>query len=121
MEFSLENAAGQLVGIVSLQGRLDARNCKSLQKLYAQWLEKTPFLVFNCSQLDFVDSSGLGIIVGCLRKAIEKEGDLRLAGLSDKVAMVFELTQATRLFSIFASTPEAVASFGNATDTLKQR
>lgn len=121
MEFSLENAAGILVGVVSLHGRLDARNSKSMQKLYPQWLEKTPFLVLDCSELDFIDSSGLGTIVGCLRKAIEKEGDLRLAALSDKVAMVFKLTQATRLFSMFGSTSEAVASFGNATDSMKQR
>jgi len=68
-------------------------------------------VVFDCTLLDFIDSSGLGAIVGCLRQAIEKKGDLRLAGLNEKVGMVFELTQAKRLFSIFANRGEAASSF----------
>lgn len=111
MNFTLDNIDGHLVGIVELEGRLDASNSKPLQKTVSEWLEKTPLLVFDCSRLDFIDSSGLGAIVGCLRRTIEKEGDLKLAGLIGKVAMVFELTKATRLFSIFANRSEAVASF----------
>jgi anti-sigma B factor antagonist len=116
MKFTLDNIDGHLVGIAELEGRLDASNSKPLQKIFPEWLEKTPLVAFDCSQLDFIDSSGLGAIVGCLRKAIDKNGDLRLAGLSEKVAMVFELTKATRLFSIFANRSEAVASFAAGAD-----
>lgn len=121
MKFSLINVSGHLVGIVKPEGRLDARNSKALQKILPEWLDQTAFLVFDCSNLDFIDSSGLGAIVGCLRKAIEKEGDLRLAGLNEKVSMIFELTQATRLFSIFANTDQAIASFGDAPDSLNKQ
>ncbi|NTW53607.1 MAG: STAS domain-containing protein [Chlorobaculum sp.] len=111
MKFTLDNIDGKLVGIAELEGRLDARNGKSLKKIFLEWLEMTPLTVFDCSRLDFIDSSGLGAIVGCLRNALEKEGDVRLAGLNAKVAMVFELTQAKRLFSIFDNRDEAAASF----------
>ncbi|NTU52441.1 MAG: STAS domain-containing protein [Chlorobiaceae bacterium] len=121
MQFSLDNVAGQLVGIVKLEGRLDTHNSKSFQKNFTEWLEKTALQVFDCAELDFIDSSGLGVIVGCLRKALEKEGDLKLSGLNEKVAMVFELTQAKKLFSIFSNSREAVASFGNAPDSPKKR
>jgi len=121
MNFSLDNIAGRLIGIAELNGRLDARNSKSLQKIFPEWLEKSPLMVFDCRGLDFIDSSGLGTIVGCLRKAIEKEGDLKLAGLTEKVAMVFELTQAARLFSIFANPGEAASSFAAEADSEKQR
>ncbi len=111
MKFSLDNIDGRLVGIARLEGRLDARNSKPFQKTFLEWLEKTPLLVFDCTLLEFIDTSGLGAIVGCLRKALEKEGDLRLAGLNDKVSMVFEMTQAKRLFSIFANQSDAASSF----------
>ncbi|TNJ39297.1 STAS domain-containing protein [Chlorobaculum thiosulfatiphilum] len=117
MKFTLDNIDGQLVGIAELEGRLDARNSKPLQKTFLEWLEKTPLVVFDCSLLDFIDSSGLGAIVGCLRNALEKEGDLRLAGLNEKVGMVFELTQAKRLFSIFANRGEAASSFAAKPDS----
>jgi anti-sigma B factor antagonist len=116
MKFTLENIAGRLVGIVKLKGRLDAKNSKALQKLFPEWLEKSAFVVFDCSDLEFIDSSGLGVIVGCLRKAIEQEGDLRLAGITEKVAMVFELTQASKLFSIFGNAGDAAASFASVPD-----
>jgi anti-sigma B factor antagonist len=111
MKFSLDNIDGQLVGIARLEGRLDSSNSKPFQKTFLEWLEKTPLLVFDCSLLEFIDTSGLGAIVGCLRKTLEKKGDLRLAGLNDKVAMVFELTQAKRLFSIFSNRGDAASSF----------
>jgi anti-sigma B factor antagonist len=49
--------------------------------------------------------------VACLRKALERNGDLKLAGLNPKVSMVFELTKANKLFSIFPDTGSAIQSF----------
>lgn len=121
MKFSLENIGGRLVATAELQGRLDARTVKPLQKLFPEWLEQSPYLVFDCSGLEFIDSSGLGFLVGSLRKTMEKEGDLRLAGLSPKVAMVFELTQASKLFSIFANAGQAAASFSAEPDNRNER
>ncbi|MCF8383062.1 MAG: STAS domain-containing protein [Chlorobium sp.] len=111
MAFRLDTLNGITVGIAELNGRLVAENSTILQKTCSDWQQKTPFLVFDCSNLDFIDSSGLGTIVGCLRKALEKNGDIKLAGLNAKVAMVFELTKAKKLFSIFSNAGEAAASF----------
>ncbi|NTV67327.1 MAG: STAS domain-containing protein [Chlorobaculum sp.] len=113
MNFTLDNIDGRLVGTARLEGRLDAQNSKPFQKTFLEWLEKTPLLVFDCTLLDFIDTSGLGAIVGCLRKALENKGDLKLAGLNDKVGMVFEITKAKRLFSIFASQADAASSFAS--------
>jgi len=119
MKFRLDTQNGTTVGIAELHGRLDASGSAPLQKAAADWQTQTPFLVFDCSGLDFIDSSGLGAIVGCLRRSLENNGDLRLAGLTPKVAMVFELTKARKLFSIYSNAGEAAASFG-ATPTATQ-
>jgi anti-sigma B factor antagonist len=117
MNFLLDTSNGLTIGIAELGGRLDSQNSPTLQKVFNSWLQQTRFLVFDCSGLDFIDSSGLGAIVGCLRKTLEREGELKLAGLNAKVAMVFELTQAERLFSIFANTGDAVTSFSVVPDS----
>lgn len=111
MAFRLDTQNGTTIGIAELHGRLDANNSAALQKAFTGWQQQTPFLVFDCTKLDFIDSSGLGAIVGCLRRSLEQNGDLKLAGLNAKVSMVFELTKAKKLFSVFSNAGEAAASF----------
>lgn len=117
MTFILDTSRGKNIGIAEITGRLDASNSNDLQKAFLAWQQQTPMIVFDCSALDFLDSSGLGAIVGCLRKALELNGDLRLASLNATVAMVFELTKAKKLFSIFPDTQQAIASFRKADKT----
>ncbi|NTW83587.1 MAG: STAS domain-containing protein [Chlorobiaceae bacterium] len=112
MKFRIDTTTGPHVGVVTLSGRIDAGNSNELQNSFLSWLLETTHFVFDCSGLDFIDSSGLGVIVSCLRKALERNGDLRLAGLGPKVAMVFELTKAKKLFSIFPDAVSAIQSFG---------
>jgi anti-sigma B factor antagonist len=111
MIFHLDTSTSQPVGIVTLKARIDASNSSELQKAFTLWLQQTSNFVFDCKELDFIDSSGLGTIVSCLRKALEHHGDLKLAALGPKVAMVFELTKAKKLFSIFSDSSEAIESF----------
>ena len=121
MKFSIDTSTGITIGIAELTGRIDAQNSNELQKAFTLWMMHTAFLVFDCSALEFIDSSGLGMIVGCLRKALEKNGDLRLVGLNPKVAMVFSLTKAERLFSMFSNTGDAIASFTAVPDSQEKR
>ena len=111
MIFQLVTSKGQPVGMVTLKTRIDASNSGELLKAFTEWLKQTSNFVFDCKELDFIDSSGLGTIVSCLRKSLEHHGDLKLAALGPKVAMVFELTKARRLFSIFSESAEAIQSF----------
>lgn len=111
MIFQLDTSTDKTIGIAALQARIDASNCNELQKAFSQWLQHSTNIVFDCSALDFIDSSGLGAIVSCLRKALEHHGDLRLAALGPKVSLIFELTKAKKLFSIYPDTSSAVTSF----------
>ncbi|TLU82840.1 MAG: STAS domain-containing protein [Chlorobium sp.] len=113
MNFRIDTTADPNVGVVTLSGRIDAGNSNELQNSFMSWVLETSLFVFDCTNLDFIDSSGLGAIVSCLRKALERKGDLKLAGLGSKVAMVFELTKAKKLFSIFPDAGSAVRSFEN--------
>ncbi|MEI7787354.1 MAG: STAS domain-containing protein [Chlorobiaceae bacterium] len=111
MIFHLDTSSEKAIGIAELQGRIDANNCNDLKKSFSQWLQYSSNIVFDCSGLEFIDSSGLGAIVDCLRKALEAHGDLRLSGLGPKVSLIFEITKAKKLFSMYPDSPSAVASF----------
>jgi len=99
------------VGVLRIEGRLDAGNASKLKSQFSEYLNETSKFVLDMSQLQTVDSTGLGAIVACLKYASQAGGDLRIAVLQSKPKMVFELTRAYRLFDIYDSVDAAVDSF----------
>ena len=72
--------------------------------------EQVTPVVLDLSEVDFVDSSGLGAIVAAM-KFLGSERPLHLAGLTPIVAKVFALTRMERVFKIFQSPVDAVKSY----------
>ncbi len=99
------------VAVVTLDKRLDALNSKPLVRKFKIVLKQNSRFVFDFTALDFIDSSGLGAVITCLRKAEEKGGSLRLAGLGPQAKMVFEVTRALNLFASYETVAAATASF----------
>jgi anti-sigma B factor antagonist len=59
----------------------------------------------------FIDSSGLGALVSCLKKARQAGGDLRIAGPTEQVQMVLELTNLNRVLQPSQTVEIASAAF----------
>jgi anti-sigma B factor antagonist len=94
-----------------LVAELDAGNAGDFRRDIAPVLEAHPQLVLDLSRLRFVDSSGLGAFISCLRKLNAAGGDLKLCGMSKPVRAVFELVRMHRVFDIFDSPDDAVRAF----------
>ena len=90
---------------------LDASNAGELKRDIAPLLEAHTKLVIDLRRLRFVDSSGLGAFISCLRKLNAKGGDLKLCGMQKPVRAVFELVRMHRIFDIYATREEAVRAF----------
>ena len=71
-----------------------------------------PRMVLDMGRVGFVDSSGVGAIVGLMKAARERGGDLKLTALSPDLRTVLELTRLDRVFEIHDSVDAAVRSFG---------
>jgi len=110
MEFSQQTDNGIL--IIGLKGRLDIDSSGMLKEAFADWSKSTRKFVFDCSALEFLDSTGLGILLMCLKQAMKEDGDIRLACPNETVRMVLEITRADDIFQIFPTVEQAVASFG---------
>ncbi|UCF35412.1 MAG: STAS domain-containing protein [Acidobacteriota bacterium] len=90
---------------------LDASNSGEVKKLIAAALEESSNLVLDMSALNFVDSSGLGVILGSLRKANQAGGDIKLCSVTKPVRALMELVRMHRVVEIHNDREEAVRSF----------
>lgn len=66
-------------------------------------------LVLDLGRVEFIDSSGIGAIVGVL-KYLGQKGTFAIVGMSQTVDRVFRLTRMDRVFSIYPTVEDAVAS-----------
>jgi anti-sigma B factor antagonist len=99
-------------GVMKLGGRLDAASVKAFKDSVASMVKKDICnIVVDMKDLEFVDSSGLGSLVSCLRIVNNKGGDIRLSSLQNQIRGLLELTRMHRVFQIFDDTDTAVRSF----------
>lgn len=91
--------------IVRFQGQyLDLSNADTFVSEVTPYLEAHSKIVFDMSEVDFVDSSGLGALMACRRQLLAVGGNLTLYGLSKKVRSAFEVARMHRLFVIAETT-----------------
>ena len=72
-----------------------------------------PQLVFDLSQVRQLDVAGIEVLMQCMSMAMRKDGDLKLASLSDHAAIVLELTRTDRLFEIYETSTDAARSYSS--------
>jgi anti-sigma B factor antagonist len=71
----------------------------------------TPKIVIDLSGVDYIDSGGLGILVGLHISAKNRGGDIKLVSPSERVQRVLGETKLNTVFSIYESVDDAVAAF----------
>ena len=100
------------VGVVGVPlEELDASNASELKRDIAEALHANTKMVLDLSRVQFMDSSGLGAMLSCLRQLTAKQGDLKLCGLSQQVRAAVELVRLHRIFAIYGGREEAVRAF----------
>jgi anti-sigma B factor antagonist len=67
-------------------------------------------LVIDLEQVEFLDSTGLGVLVGGLKRVRAHDGSLRLVCTQERILKVFRITGLTKVFPIHDSVAEAVAA-----------
>jgi anti-sigma B factor antagonist len=107
--------AAETVGDVAVASvpvaELDAANAAEFKRDMAPVLAAHTKVVLDLSHVRFVDSSGLGAFISCLRQLHGRGGELKLAGMSRQVRAVFELVRMDRVFDIRPTAEDAVRAF----------
>jgi anti-sigma B factor antagonist len=68
-------------------------------------------IVVDLSKVKFMNSSGLGMLIGALTTMRKAGGDLRIANATDKIESLLIITKLITVFKHFKSTDEAIESF----------
>jgi anti-sigma B factor antagonist len=111
MRFNLESInAGQTVVVHFLDHNLDVSNVKTFKEKLQPVLDGHQAVLLDMGGIDFVDSSGLGALLSCLRTMNNKEGQLKLFAMTKPVQALFELVRMHRIFAIYNTQDEALAA-----------
>ncbi len=98
--------------VVELQGKtLDARTVHDFRREIDGQLSSHDKVVLDLSRLTFIDSSGLGSLLSCLRQLSSRGGDMKLCSVGTQVRAVFQLVRMHRLFEIHNTQAEALQAF----------
>jgi anti-sigma B factor antagonist len=68
-------------------------------------------VVINLSGVNWMNSTGLGTLMGCVTSLRNAKGDLKLSGVTDKVKSLFLITKLITIFDTYNKVEEAVAAF----------
>ena len=74
-------------------------------------LETTPNLVLNLHDVSYIDSGGLGTLVGLFTSARNAKGNIKLAALNHRVIDLLQVTKLLTVFETYPNDAEAVKSF----------
>jgi anti-sigma B factor antagonist len=96
--------------LVRVGGELDVATAPRLrEQLLTAIADGGPHLVLDLGDVDFLDSTGLGVIVGVLKRARTLGGDLRLVCPTPAIRKVFEITALDRTMPLADTVDEALA------------
>ncbi|PSB24707.1 anti-sigma F factor antagonist [filamentous cyanobacterium Phorm 46] len=97
-----------------LTGLLDAFSEATFRKVLSKFIDEGPkHLILDLSQIDFVDSSGLGALVQLVKKAQTLEGTLQIVS-NPRVTQTVKLVRLEKFLSLQPTVDEAVKNVKDA-------
>lgn len=100
------------VAIVEIKGRLDVTTASDIEQVFTKLLsENQNKVLVECRELEYISSAGLRVLLNAAKQYNKVSGQIMLAGLSQNVKQVFEISGFTSIFPIYATRDEALKAF----------
>ena len=105
----IETLRKSMAVVLRLEGRLNMAAAPKLRGAIDKLVDAGDArIVVDLEKTEFMDSSGLGALIGCLKLARQAGGDLRIANVPQQVLMVLQLTSMDRVLTPY---PDAASAF----------
>jgi len=86
---------------IGLSGEIDIYNADELKEEINRMIrEKEKSIVLDCEELNYIDSTGLGVLAAAANKIKNYEGTVKIVNLKPHIGKVFFLTGLTRIMDI---------------------
>lgn len=96
--------------LVSVTGELDVATAPRLRQEAVRLVSGGQVdVILDLGGVDFLDSTGLGVIIGILKRVRSHGGELVVVGLAPRVRKVFEMTRVIEILPTFDTVEHAVA------------
>ena len=111
MDLDLDVTEKNGVAILAVKGEVDVYTAPRLrEKLVELVTQGKHRIVVDLEGVEFLDSTGLGVLVGGLKRVRAHEGSLRLVCTQERILKIFRITGLTKVFPSHTSVEEAVAA-----------
>ena len=95
-------------------GYLDAHTASKFESKIQEIIQSGKYnIILNFTELEYISSAGLGVIMGNIEDIRNHDGDIKLTGMSDKIYRVFDLVGFPSLYDIYKTQEETESSFGH--------
>jgi len=112
---SIEITRKDRIGIVKINDPMTAATADIFREIFTDWQRSERDVknyVFDMSNVEIMDSAGLGSLMGALRRVSQRGGDVKIACLQENPKLVFDITRACKIFEIFDTVEEALHAIG---------
>ena len=115
MQLKLSSRIVDGVLVIDCNGRIVfGEEAAALREAVKGALGQNKQIVLNLQNVSYIDSGGLGTLVGLYTSAHSVGGDVKLAALSQRVGQLLQVTKLVTVFETFENEQGAVKSFGKA-------
>ncbi len=113
MELSLSTRSVADHTVLEVGGEVDVYTAPRLRERLVELVEGgARSVIVDLSRVEFLDSTGLGVLVGALKRLRAAGGSLRLVCGQERLLKIFRITALDRVFSLFDTVEAAVAAMG---------
>jgi anti-sigma B factor antagonist len=99
------------VSVIFVEGRVDSNTALEFEEAVETALAGSSNLIFDASDVDFLSSSGLRVLVTARKKAQAKGGEFSLCALSDQARESLAIAGLDVLFTIYTDRETAIGSY----------
>ena len=111
MELKLGHYDRDGIEVVTVEGEIDIYTAPRLRELLIDLVSKNNYqLIVNLDKVGFLDSTGLGVLVGGLKRVRPHDGSLDLVCTQERILKIFRITGLTKVFGIYQSVDQAIAA-----------
>jgi anti-sigma B factor antagonist len=94
--------------VINVEGEIDVYTAPKLREKLIDLVNKGKYhLLVDMEKVEFLDSTGLGVLVGGLKRVRAHDGSLELVCTQERILKIFRITGLTKVFGIFDSVDDA--------------